>query len=61
MKLKNIRPVGRYLNNETGKTYNVKKGRRVGRSTDHYFYLYRNKRQYINDADFYNNYTKIEE
>ena len=59
MRLRNIRPLGRYENNETGKAYNVKTGRRVGRSTDHIFYLYRQKRQYINDADFYSNYTKL--
>jgi hypothetical protein len=59
MKLSNIRNIGRYQHKETGKSYNIKKGTRVGRSTDHIFYLYRNQRQYINDSDFYSNYSKI--
>lgn len=59
MKLTLIRNLGRYKNNETGKEYNIKKGKRTDRCTDHIFYLYRNQRQFINDADFYSNYTKI--
>ena len=59
MKLLNIVSLGRYKNKD-GKEYNIKKGRNAeGRSTDHIFYLYRNKRQLIGDKDFYDNYTKI--
>lgn len=61
MKLRNIRNVGRFRNEITKQEYNVKIGRRQGRSTDHYFYLYRGKRMFINDADYFNNHTKIEE
>lgn len=59
MKLTNIRLVGRFLNTITNQKYNVKKGRRVGRSTDHYFYLQSGTRIYINDTDYFNNHTKI--
>lgn len=53
MKLTNIKNLGRYKNPSTGRYVNVKKGKRVGRSTDHYFYLYKGKRQFINDSDFH--------
>ncbi len=53
MKLRNVRPVGRYKNTQTGKEYNIKQGTRVGRSTDHYFYLYMGKRQFLSDAEFH--------
>ena len=60
MKLRNIRSLGRFKNVETGKEYNVKSGRRVGRSTDHLFYFYRFKRVFISDADFYSEkYIKV--
>ena len=59
MKLTNIRDLGRYKNKVNSKEYNIKIGKQVGRSTDHIFYLYRNKRQHISDKDFYDNYTKI--
>jgi len=58
MKLTNIRPLGRFVNPETGRPVNVKKGRRVGRSVDIRFYLYRGKRQIINDAEFYRDWKR---
>ena len=58
MKLTTIRPVGRYINPETGNAVNVKKGRQVGRSTDVYFYLYMNQRVFISAADF-SNWEKV--
>ena len=62
MKLTNIRSLGRYTDSETGKTVNVKKGRRVGRSTDILYYLYRGSRVIIQENDFYGNtWTKIED
>lgn len=60
MKLTNIRNLGRYKNTITGKEYNIKTGRRKSRSTDHKFYLYRGKRVFINDSEFYNTYKKID-
>lgn len=59
IRLSNIISLGRYRNNETGKEYNIKKGKNLQRGTDHIFFLYRNKRHFINDADFYGNYTKV--
>jgi hypothetical protein len=53
MKLSNIRSVGRYKNVATDKEVNVKQGRNLQRGTDHLFYLYRGKRQFISDRDFY--------
>lgn len=58
-RLTNIRPMGRFKNETTGQTYNVKKGRDPKRGTDHYFYLYRGKRQYIDDAEYFNSHIKI--
>jgi hypothetical protein len=58
MKLTRIRDLGRHKNPETGRFVNVKKGTRVGRSTDVIFYLYRGTRIIIDDADFYNNWKK---
>jgi len=52
-RLTNIRGVGRYRNVDTGKEVNVKTGRNLQRGTDLLFYLYRGKRQYISDRDFY--------
>jgi hypothetical protein len=60
-KLSNIRDLGRYRNTETGKECNVKKGRNMQRGTDLIFYLYRNKRQFISDRDFYSIYKRVEE
>ena len=59
MKLCNIRSIGRYINNNTKKEYNVKTGYRKQRGTSHKFYLYRGKRVFINDMDFYHNHTKV--
>lgn len=53
MRLTNIRPLGRYKNTETNISYNMKKGRNMQRSTDHIFYLYRGKRMFVSDAEFY--------
>lgn len=62
MKLSNIRPLGRYTNSETGKTVNVKKGKRVERGTDIIFYLYRGTRVIIQDNDFYGgSWSKVSE
>lgn len=58
MKLSHIRPLGRFKDKETGKVVNVKKGRRVNRSTDILFYLYRGNRVIIPDRDFYENWEK---
>lgn len=52
-KLTNIRSVGRYRNVATDKEANLKIGRNLQRGTDLLFYLYRGKRQYISDRDFY--------
>jgi hypothetical protein len=53
MKLSWIINVGRYRNDETGQEYNVKKGKNKLRGTDHYFYLYRNKKiKSLNDIYF---------
>lgn len=62
MKLTMIRSLGRYKNIETGKCYNIKKGTRVSRGTDHIFYLYRGTRMYISDKEFYSDgkYQKID-
>lgn len=49
MKLSHIRPVGRFHNATTGQTVNIKKGNRVGRGTDVYFYLHRHTRIVVTD------------
>jgi hypothetical protein len=51
MKLTNCKIVGRFTRPD-GSQVNVHKGRYVGRSTDHLFWLYRNKRQFINENEF---------
>ena len=61
MKLRNILFIGRRENIETNKCYNIYKGTRIGRSTDHYFYFYRGKRMFIKDADYFKNYKKIQD
>lgn len=53
MKLSNIKHVGRYVNTETKQVMNVKQGRNMPMGTDHLFYLYRNKRVFVSQADFY--------
>jgi len=52
MKLTRIRNVGRFINPETGRAVNVKRGTRAGRNTDHLFYLQSGRRVYIGDATF---------
>lgn len=59
MRLTRIRLIGRYINPETGRPVNVHKGSRVGRSTDHLFYLFRQARVFINDSDFYSKWKKV--
>jgi hypothetical protein len=59
MKLSNIIKLGRFKNKETGQEYNVKKGRNLQRSTDHYFYTYSGGRIFITDADFHHKHEKI--
>lgn len=60
MKLRYIRPLGRYKNLITGQEYNVKTGRRMSRGTDHKYYLCRGTRHFISDQDFYQNHKKVE-
>jgi hypothetical protein len=56
-----IRELGRFREVQTGKEYNLKKDRNVSRGTDHIFYIYRGKRVFISDYDFYSEkkYEKI--
>ncbi len=51
MKLTGIRRIGRYKSPSGGEV-NVYRGRRVGRSVDILYYLYRGKRNYISDVEF---------
>ena len=60
MKLTNIRLIGRHLNKETGKKYNVHQGRKKGYGVDVLFFYRSGKRIVIADNDFYDNHTKIE-
>lgn len=57
-RLSNIRSLGRYKNAD-GKEVNVKKGRNTQRGTDVLFYLYRGKRIFISDKDFYGSFKKV--
>lgn len=59
MKLNNIRSLGRYVNTETNKGYNIYKGASLTRGTDHIYYLYRGARVPIMDRDFYEKYKKV--
>lgn len=61
MKLTAIRDLGRYKNVVTGKSYNIKKGTRLSRGTDHIFYLYRGSRIYISDKEFYSDNIYVKE
>lgn len=58
-KLSNIRSVGRFKNEINGKAYNIYKGRNIARKTDVLFYLYRGKRMFVSDADFYSHYKPV--
>lgn len=59
MKLKWIINLGRYINPETNRAVNVKKGTKLGRSVTVYFYLHRNRKIIINDKDFFDNWKKV--
>lgn len=59
-KLNNIRELGRYKNIETGNEYNIKKGTNKKSGTDLIFYLYRGKKQFISDMDFYSIYKNVQ-
>lgn len=56
----NTRPVSRMKNVETGQEVNVKKGRRPGRSTDHYFYVNKGVRVFLEDADVSKFWVRIQ-
>lgn len=56
--LSNIRPLGRYKRPD-GSEVNVHKGRNRARGTDHLFFLRRNHREYIPDAEFYQQWKKV--
>ena len=58
MKLTNLRNLGRYINPETKCPVNVHKGQKKGYSVEVLFYLYRGKRQFISDRDFYDKWVK---
>lgn len=58
MKLRNIRAVGRFARPDDGKPVNVKKGNQVGRSNDRYFWMLKGVRQWIDEADFRNNWKR---
>ena len=53
MRLTGIKTLGRYRNTDSNKVVNVKRGRNLQRGTDLLFYLYRGKRVFITDRDFY--------
>ena len=59
-RLSNIRELGRYKNIITGKEKKKKTGRNKQRGTDSIFYLYRCKRYFISDADYYSIYKKVQ-
>lgn len=59
MKLSNIRKMGRFKNTETGQTYNIHKGRYMTRGTDVLFYLYKGKRIFISDYDYFHIHMEI--
>lgn len=60
IKLTNVRALGRYKAPGKDKPVNVYTGRRAERGTDHKFYLYRSKRQFISDAEW-SQWTKVGE
>jgi hypothetical protein len=61
IRLTNVRKLGRFRNKDTGQEYNVHKGRQVGRSVDMRFYLFRNKRVWISDPDFYHKHEPVQD
>ncbi len=60
MKLRNIINMGRWENIESGTQYNLRKGTKVGWSTQYIYYRYRGTRIFIGDSDFYGKYKKVE-
>ncbi len=58
-KLANIRKLGRYQNNDSGRCVNIHIGRKVGYGVDVLFWLYRGKRNFISDRDFHDGWEQI--
>lgn len=58
--LTNIKTLGRFRNKETGKEYNIKRGRNMRRGTNVLYYLRSGSRVFISDSDFYSTYIKVE-
>lgn len=58
MKLSKIKNIGRFKHKVTLQTVNIKQGRNMQRGTDLYYYLFKGKRKFITDKDFYENWTK---
>ena len=61
MKLTRLRQLGRFKNPDTGRFVNVHKGDRVGYGDAWYFYLFRGKRQFISEKDFFDRWKKSKE
>jgi hypothetical protein len=59
MKLKNLRPLGRFNNESLNKTVNIYSGTRVGYGTDITFYYKFGKRIVIDDREYYDNWVRI--
>jgi hypothetical protein len=47
IRLQNVREVGRYCNESTGKTVNIKRGVRASRGDSWYFYTFRGSRVFV--------------
>jgi hypothetical protein len=60
MRLTNVRSIGRYTNKETGRAYNIKKGKEKDGSYDWYYYLVSGTRHIISDRNFHIMFTKTE-
>lgn len=61
LRLTQVMPLGRYENTETGKQYNIKKGKCWSRGYDWIYYTYRGKRVIIPVNEFYSDkYKKVE-
>lgn len=58
-RLTNIKELGRFTNSNTSKEYNLKSGYNSQRGIKKIFYLYRGKRMFVSDRDFYSVYKKI--
>lgn len=60
-KLTNIRNIGRYKNLRTGKYYNIKTAKVVGKPGRVIYYVSKGKRKYISDINFYGgNYERAD-